>query len=93
MLNPTEQDERHYLEDVKRVMQETLARIAEKVQTYAREIKQQKAYLWENKTGMDHVEKIDVRRSVDQQVLTAEAIAAQSKRIQKLLHFTLLRPL
>ena len=85
MLNPTEQDERHYLEDVKRVMQETLARIAEKVQTYAREIKQQKAYLWENKTGMDHVEKIDVRRSVDQQVLTAEAIAAQSKRIQKLL--------
>lgn len=85
MLNPTEQDERRYLEDVKQTMQDTLARIAEKVQAYAREIKEQKAYLWENKTGMDHVEKIDVRRSVDQQVLTAEAVAAQSRRIQRLL--------
>ncbi|MBZ0166585.1 MAG: AAA family ATPase [Candidatus Omnitrophica bacterium] len=85
MLNPTEQAERQYLDTVKAIMRRTLEHITARIHEYSREIKAQKAYLWENKTGMDHVEKISVRQSVDQQVLTAEAVADSSKRIRKLL--------
>ena len=85
MFNKTEQDEYKYLEDLKLKLRNVWISIDEKVKEYAKEIRKQKEYLSENKTGMDHVEKIDVRRTVDQAVLTGDAVQAKKKRIQKLL--------
>lgn len=85
MLNKTEQDERQYLEVIQGKLKLTLEGISERVRKYAREIQEQKEYLWENKSGMDHVEKITVRQSVDQFVYTGEAIKDKSRRLHKLL--------
>lgn len=85
MFNKTEQDERQYLEDLKLTLRDVWIAIDEKVKQYAKEIRKQKEYLWENKTGMDHIEKINVRQTVDQVVSTGEAVQAKKKRIQKLL--------
>lgn len=85
MISQAEQQERAYLEEVKQKLQNALEAINAKVSQYAREIREQKAYLWENKTGMDHVEKISVRQSVDQFVSTADAVQDRGKRIRKLL--------
>ncbi|MCA9402022.1 MAG: AAA family ATPase, partial [Candidatus Omnitrophica bacterium] len=83
--NPTEHDERAYLREVISLLRTTLQVITDRITQYAKEIREQKAYLWENKTGMDHVEKISLRQSVDQQVLTAESVKDKSNRIRKLL--------
>lgn len=83
-MNQSESEERQYLELIKSKLHSTLETIAANVNRYAKEIREQKAYLWENKTGMDHVEKISVRQAVSQSVLIGEAVLAQKKRLQKL---------
>ncbi len=85
MISKLEIEEKEYLEEVKVKLKNALEQINDKVRRYAQEIQEQKNYLWENKTGMDHVEKISVRQSVDQSVLTGEAVLDKSKRTQKLL--------
>ncbi len=84
-MNTTEKQERTYLEEIKKILQASLDEIHSKIRNYAKQIRDQKSYLWENKTGMDHVEKISVRQSVDQQVSTAQMVQDKSRRIQKLL--------
>ncbi len=84
-IQSAEQLERQHLEHVKQRLQHVLEEINSKVARYAKEIREQKEYLWENKTGMDHVEKISVRQSVDQFVSTADAVQDKGKRIRKLL--------
>ncbi|HPL96743.1 MAG TPA: 3'-5' exonuclease [Smithellaceae bacterium] len=85
MINKTEIDERQFLESVRAKLHDALGEIHHKVTSRAREIREHKNFLWENKTGMDHAEKISVRQSIDMSVLTGEAMLAKQKRIQKLL--------
>ncbi|MGE0269378.1 MAG: 3'-5' exonuclease [Candidatus Omnitrophota bacterium] len=85
MFNPTEQDERQHLKSVRTTLRITLESITARVKEYARQIREHKEYLWDNKAGMDHVEKINVQESVNQAVRTAETVADSSKRIIKLL--------
>lgn len=84
MINEDEADERAYLLIVKKKLRDVLEEIHSKVRKYAQDIREQKEYLWENKSGMDHVEKISVRQSVDQFVSTAEAVQDKGHRIRKL---------
>ena len=85
MINQTEIEERQYLEEVKSKLKNVLAEITAKIQRYATDIRKQKEYLWENKSGMDHVEKISVRQSVDQSILIGDTVVDKSRRIGKLL--------
>jgi len=85
MIRKSETEERRYLEDIKTRLQDALEQINSRIKKYAKEIREQKTYLWENKSGMDHVEKISVRQSVDLSVLSGETIRDQSRRIGKLL--------
>lgn len=85
MFNTTETEERRYLEVIKVKLREALEEIQSHVVRRAKEIKEHKAFLWENKTGMDHAEKISMRQSIDMSVLTGESMLAKQKRIQKLL--------
>ena len=85
MIHKTEQEERQHLETVKEKLKNTLARIDERVNGYSKELQEQKKYLWENKAGMDHAEKVSVRQSVQQAALTGEAALEKKKSLQKLL--------
>ncbi len=85
MINKTEAEERKYLEEVKGKLNRTLDFIDERVSGYAKDLQEQKKYLYENKADMDHVEKNAVRQSVTSAVLTGEAVLDRKKRIQKLL--------
>ncbi|MDF1561290.1 MAG: AAA family ATPase [Bacteroidales bacterium] len=85
MFNKSEKEEREYLEKIREKLKSALERIDRAVDRLARELKEQKNYLWENKAGMDHVEKVSVRQSVTQSALTGEAALERKKRIRKLM--------
>lgn len=85
MIPKTEQDERKYLEQIKGKLSDTIEEIDVNVEKYRKDIQEQKDYLWENKAGMDHVEKVSVRQSVTQSALTGEAANERKKRLLKLM--------
>ncbi|MCA1796608.1 MAG: hypothetical protein LC645_03530 [Geobacteraceae bacterium] len=79
-----EHEERLRLEEVKRRLNQTLQGLDERLARYQHDIQAQKTYLWENKTGMDHVEKVTTRQSIEQMLMTAETLVAQQQRLLKL---------
>ncbi|MCF8370554.1 MAG: AAA family ATPase [Bacteroidales bacterium] len=85
IFNPTENDERNYLEHIKRKLEIAIADTDSNVNSVSKEIQENKEYLWENKAGMDHAEKVAVRQSIDQFALTGENAVAKKKRLSKLL--------
>lgn len=85
MVNKGEKEERQYLEELKDRLRNALEQIDRHISDYAREVQEQKDYLWENKAGMDHAEKVSVRQSVTQSALTGEAALEKKKKIQKLI--------
>jgi len=78
-------EEKEYLGVVKEKLKNTLLLINERVKSQARELHETKKYLYENKAGMDHVEKVSVRQSVTQGALLGEGAVKKRKQIQKLL--------
>ncbi|MBW6485642.1 MAG: AAA family ATPase [Syntrophobacterales bacterium] len=85
MINPSESAEKAYLESVKRKLADALEELGGRVRRYAQEIQEQKAYLWEHKADMDHVEKVSARQSAHQMVLSGEMAQAARNRLGKLL--------
>lgn len=85
MIPKTEQEERKYLEEIKGKLKDAITEIDDNIENYRKEVQAQKDYLWENKAGMDHVEKVSIRQSVTQSALTGEAAAERKKRLQKLM--------
>lgn len=85
MFNRTEKEEREYLTIVKDKLTAAIDQIDRAVSGYARELQEQKDYLWEHRAGMDHVEKVAVRQSVTRAALTGEAAVEKKKRLQKLI--------
>lgn len=83
-MNKSEAEEIKYLEEVKAILIKSLDEIDKKVSGYIRDLQEQKNYLYENKTGMDRLEKVAVRQSVTSSVITGEAALERKKRIQKL---------
>jgi DNA helicase-2/ATP-dependent DNA helicase PcrA len=81
----TENQEKAHLEKVISKIHESVTLIESHVKRYAKEIQDQKTYVWENKTGMDHAEKISVRQSVTNAALTAEKALTQKKRLEKMM--------
>jgi DNA helicase-2/ATP-dependent DNA helicase PcrA len=85
MINPTESAEKAYLETVKQKLAGALEDLGGRVRRYAQEIQEQKAYLWEHKADMDHVEKVSARQSAHQTVLSGEMVQAARNRLGKLI--------
>lgn len=73
--NP-EAEERAHLADVQRWLQHTVQKIDKRLSRYQQEIQEQKTYLWENRSEMDHVEKIATREAIGQTVMTGDSILA-----------------
>lgn len=70
---------------MKKKLAAAVAQVDVNVNNYSKELKEQKEYLYENKTGMDHAEKVSVRQSIYQVALTGESAVAKKKRLRKLL--------
>ena len=85
MFNKSENDERNYLETIKSKLSSALDQIDEQVKKQSDDLEEQKRYLYENKTDMDHAEKVAVHQSVHSAALTGEAALERKKRLQKLI--------
>ena len=83
-MTSSEAEERARLETVKTRIQHALQDSEARLHDYARDIEAQKHYLWDSRADMDHIEKISARQSIEQSVMTGEAVLAQQKRLLKL---------
>lgn len=79
-----EAEERTRLAHVQRRLHSSVKAINDRVEHYKQEVQTQKTYLWENKTSMDHIEKIAGRQSIEQMLVTADKLLAQRERLLKL---------
>ncbi len=85
IVNYSEVEEREYLEEIKAKLYKAINDSDQEIDSHSQDIKEYKEYLWENKTGMDHAEKVSVRQSIQQTALTGENTVAKKNRLQKLL--------
>ncbi len=84
-MNFTEIEEKNYLSEVLTKLNRSLIRTSAEVNRHKEDVQENKTYLYENKDGMDHAEKINVRQSIDNIGLIGENAAAKRKRLFKLL--------
>ncbi|MEX0724163.1 MAG: 3'-5' exonuclease [Gracilimonas sp.] len=85
MFNPTEADERTYLQQIINKLEDAYLSVDENVHKAAKDLKDQKSYLYENKTGMDAAEKAAIKQSVNMQAISGEAAVAYKERLRKLI--------
>lgn len=85
MFNKTEQDERQWLAQIIEKLEDACSAVNENVNKTAKELQEQKNYLYENKTGMDAAEKAAVKQTVNMQAISGEAAVAYKKRLLKLI--------
>lgn len=85
VFNQSEAAEKKYLEKIKNKLHQAIEATDEAVNKHAKKIQESKDYLWDNKTGMDHVEKVSVRESITQMALTGENAVEKKKRLAKLI--------
>jgi DNA helicase-2/ATP-dependent DNA helicase PcrA len=85
MINATETEERAHLEEVKRKLAIAIEHVGRRATRYARDARDQKAHIWENKADMDHVEKASARESAEQTSRSGDMAAAAKRRLEKLL--------
>ncbi len=85
IFNRTESEERRYLEDIKNRLQHAIDETDSAVDEHAKDVRETAAYLWENKNGMDGMEKLAVRKSIAQIALIGENALAKKKRLAKLM--------
>jgi len=85
MINSTEQDERAHLERVKQQLYDALAEYEDRLRRNERGIRDQKAYIGENKASMDHAEKAEARQSVNRAVMSAEVLQENARKVRQLL--------
>ncbi|MDZ7720495.1 MAG: 3'-5' exonuclease [Balneolaceae bacterium] len=85
MFNPTEADERKYLDEIIEKLEDAYINVDENVNRQHKELQEQKNYLYENKTGMDAAEKASIKQSVNMQAISGEAAVAYKERLKKLI--------
>ncbi|MEX2362930.1 MAG: hypothetical protein WD597_04870, partial [Balneolaceae bacterium] len=85
MFNPTEEDERIYLREIIDKLEDAYLEVDKNVNQQYKELKEQKSYLYENKTGMDAAEKAAIKQSVNMQAISGEAAVAYKIKLRKLI--------
>lgn len=84
MVNPTEQAEKEYLEEIKEKLLLAINRIDEKVKNYSTELRQAKAYWHEHQSGMDEADMVAAEQSINRMAFTGESAVATRKKLMKL---------
>lgn len=78
-------EEREFLENVREQLHITLNEIDKRVKKHVRDLHETKKYLYENKTGMDHAEKVAVRQSVPHSAIIGEGVVKKRNQANALL--------
>jgi DNA helicase-2/ATP-dependent DNA helicase PcrA len=84
-MTVAEHDERARLENCQARIQDSLRDIHARLDEYAQEIQTRKDYMWEARRDMDHIEKVAVRQTIEQNVRSAEFLQVQQKKLLKLM--------
>ncbi|MBN2526061.1 MAG: ATP-binding domain-containing protein [Deltaproteobacteria bacterium] len=81
----THAEEQGQLKAVQQKLRLAYEALSDRAQRYAREAKDQKTYLWENRSDMDHAEKVSTRLAAQQIVQSGEVAKGSMARIAKLI--------
>lgn len=85
MFNPTEADERDYLQEIINKLKSAYHNTDQQVANQHQQLKDQKNYMYENKAGMDAAEKAAIKQSVNMQAISGEAAVEYKERLRKLI--------
>lgn len=85
IINKTETEERRFLEWVRETLQSAMERMEAGVREKARDLLESKKYLYEHKDAMDRMERLAVKKLINQGALSGEAAVAHKGRLEKLI--------
>jgi DNA helicase II / ATP-dependent DNA helicase PcrA len=84
VINPTEQEEREYLEEIKEKLSLAIRRIDEAVKQFSDELREKKQYIHEHQSGMDEADMVAAGQSINRMAFTGGAAVARKRKLIKL---------
>src|SRR5688500_17455152 len=84
MVNPTEQDEREYLEEVKEKLLLSIKRVDDRLKQVSAELRQNKEYIYEHQSGLDEADMVAAGQSINRMAFTGESAVATKRKLMKL---------
>jgi DNA helicase-2/ATP-dependent DNA helicase PcrA len=84
MINQTEQDERHYLEEIKERISFALQHTVRRVRDFSDELRQTKEYIHEHQSGLDEADMVAALQSINRMAFSGEETVARRNKLIKL---------
>jgi DNA helicase II / ATP-dependent DNA helicase PcrA len=84
MINPTEKDEREYLEVIKEKLLLAVRRVDDSVRQYSEELRQNKQYIYEHQSGLDEADMVAAGQSINRMAFTGESAVVRKRKLLKL---------
>jgi len=84
MRNITEQEEREYLEYIKEKLLFAIQQTEDRVKQFSTELRQNKEYIHEHKSGMDEADMVAAGQSINRMASSGESVVARKKKLLKL---------
>jgi DNA helicase II / ATP-dependent DNA helicase PcrA len=85
MINPTESDEREYLEVIKEKLVLAIRRIEDRVKQLSSELRQNKEYIYEHQSGLDEADMVAAGQSINRLATTGESTVNARRKLRKLI--------
>lgn len=85
VFNPTEQDERAYLEQILQKLEWALHHADQAAKQFTKAFRQNEEYLYDQRSGMDDADRVSAGQSFKRMAFQGESTVAARKRIRKLL--------
>ncbi|HEY3429666.1 MAG TPA: 3'-5' exonuclease [Cyclobacteriaceae bacterium] len=85
MQNPTEKDEREYLEHIKEKLLLATMRVDKNVRDLSEELRQNKQYIYEHQHGLDEADMVAADQSLNRMAFTGEGAVIRRNKLMKLL--------
>ncbi|NOT75769.1 MAG: AAA family ATPase [Cyclobacteriaceae bacterium] len=85
MINPTEKDEREYLDHIQEKLELAIMHVDDTVKLYSTELKQNKEYIYEHQSGMDEADMVAAGQSINRMASTGESAVLRKNKLQKLI--------
>jgi DNA helicase II / ATP-dependent DNA helicase PcrA len=85
MINPTEQEEREYLEIIKEKLLNSIQHSQDRVRQVSAELQQSKQYLHEHKSGMDEADLVASEQSITRMAFSGDSAVAHRRKLMKLI--------
>ncbi|MBF0382252.1 MAG: ATP-binding domain-containing protein [Magnetococcales bacterium] len=83
-MSTVESQERSRLQSCLEKINAQIASFQTRLDTYQKDIRESKEYLWEARHDMDHIEKVAVRRTIEQKMKSGDVLREQQDKIFKM---------